>query len=1742
MKLLADTIVQYVVRASAADGTFRFVLPSYPPRLLLSIGRELEERLCRQTGRRTSFVYGVAHRLGEEWKCSSNAEDRADFESLCQRGWYSAGDNLTGLRNRVRDPRREDTLVCVLAGYQHIDDRASLQDFFHLDDSHVWEICLRRSFQEWVVAAFRTVLDPTADASAVGHIRDVLTTVYERGLADLLGISTYLEGLDLSGVSTPTEAYALVLRNLAPFGLPPMPGLARTHRRRRLADYIGPAKDFGSYALFLEEQARRKALDTLRDFAENRPPEPEPELLGRFRSLDELLAALRRYIEGRSQEDLRRLLAADFTYIHDAILGYRPRKTSVHKPPVRKVRGVPPEVFLRALWLTLGDYCADAAERSVLPEEDLRSITLRSLRFTHDFVGGDEDSSEEEGDRERAHAFLRRVLGGVDNLLEQAIHLGEHGDSEAIPLRSLLCPSDENTVLGYQRRTTVEPKLRFEVVLETGDRPFRREFEWCLPQNHPSRLLDELYAWALDEFRHGSNALPAYAIPYLPEVFQARDEEEVLRILGEALRQPDRKAIDLLAAPGMPESSDPALSPLRKLSGAFQGFLKEFHDNGLFAALDASYDELRLAYRKACEVMLMRPQTELRPMLLKAFFLVDDKTACQPQWEWRNHLGCAIATPLHPAVLDMMRHQHTYLCDSFVVCASERLKEPGGRRFTEGAWNRVTDLARIERPIFGILRDAARLLESRVRSYRYVHLIGQAPRPPAQLGAQHLLEAPDEDDEDVTDTELFRETRTSALVCQTLNDYRDLHPHANDGLAVGAYCGGEIQPIIAGIDAFLDRALGSGASRPYGLKLTIFCAGRDDSSVMRWLDAWRERWQEAELTPGKRHYEGCQISVAYRVVPDEPDHRSLARLLRETSLDVLFLLDFCDSATSRFEDSDPRGLPEKGFRYFPVLEKACCPRPGGAGLAQRERVLSHRRFALASLYAEVMARVARGSLPAGTRHVLISESDLSQWVPVIDAAHEGSAWVVCLDATVDDDFLREAASPDRRREIIGFATGVGSLGEKNYTVSTEQFALADIRRRIASQLSDRLGPWNRDVSEKIAQSLVDEASHMAGLSVVKATGRSEYVRDYIAYATLRKLLRPDPRAFCDEIVSLDAFRHWFDDGEAAMRPDLLRLRAYIVDGYLDIRVQVFECKLAQSSERYLREAYQQVAAGLTRLVGCFRPLQQGERRGIDDRPDQQYWWMQLHRLVASSGRIDSMQRYGEALDALERLAEGLFSISWQGAVLALWTDVDRDSLQQESEWPLQVEGEELAIPVFTSGARLVQQVCLGGMTRELLEGLPAIRRSFRTTEASSGRDAAAGSGESAEEDSSTGESTTLATGSGEGPSPIGGEGMSGMQGGMTEQVLLGHSSPGERPVYWEFGHPDLPNRHMLIFGASGTGKTYTIQALLCEFGKAGQNSLIVDYTEGFKTDQLEAVFRERLKPRQHVVRKEPLPINPFRRQHDVIEDTSLEESPSITAQRVAGVFSEVYQLGDQQKSMLYTTILKGLREDAASFNLEALAVRLEEASEAGGPQVSVAASLLSKIRPFIDMHPFGEEDPESWEKLYTDPEARCHILQLTGFSRDMARLVTEFSLIDLYRYYRTQGSKDRPRVVVLDEIQNLDHSRDGPLSQLLTEGRKFGISLILATQTLSGLDKEVRDRLFQASHKLFFRPAETELKPFAQVLADATDERAEEWVRRLSLLPKGECYSLGPARDQASGALVMRRYSRIRVQPLSERF
>lgn len=369
------------------------------------------------------------------------------------------------------------------------------------------------------------------------------------------------------------------------------------------------------------------------------------------------------------------------------------------------------------------------------------------------------------------------------------------------------------------------------------------------------------------------------------------------------------------------------------------------------------------------------------------------------------------------------------------------------------------------------------------------------------------------------------------------------------------------------------------------------------------------------------------------------------------------------------------------------------------------------------------------------------------------------------------------------------------------------------------------------------------------------------------------------------------------------------------------------------------------------------------------------------------------------------------------------------------------------------------------------------------------------------------------------------------------RVKIGQVQNSNREIYWEFGNPGLANRHLLISGGSGQGKTYFMQCLLLEQAKLGISSIVVDYTEGFLPNQLEPEFKEYLgteKLKNQLVIVDKLPINPFRKSLKDIGGIKIKESNIDIAERIKSVFSTVYaNLGIQQQNAIYKAVQDGLDMYGESMNFEKMRSILEDDGS------SYAKTALSTIRPLIDRNVFDFESNFDWADII-NADGEVFVIQLTSFNRDVQLIITEFILWDLWNYSVQSGSKECPIPVLMDEAQNLDFDKNSPSGRILTEGRKFGWSAWYATQFLkSQLDSDELSRLQNAAQKIYFKPPEQELVNIASSLSkDPTDRKV--WENNLANLKKGQCIVHSPILND-SGELTPSTPVIVNISPLSDR-
>ena len=341
------------------------------------------------------------------------------------------------------------------------------------------------------------------------------------------------------------------------------------------------------------------------------------------------------------------------------------------------------------------------------------------------------------------------------------------------------------------------------------------------------------------------------------------------------------------------------------------------------------------------------------------------------------------------------------------------------------------------------------------------------------------------------------------------------------------------------------------------------------------------------------------------------------------------------------------------------------------------------------------------------------------------------------------------------------------------------------------------------------------------------------------------------------------------------------------------------------------------------------------------------------------------------------------------------------------------------------------------------------------------------------------------------------------------RVLIGTDKYNHQ-VFWEFGNKALANRHLLITGTSGQGKTYSIQTMLYELSKYNISSVIFDYTEGFMLQQLETAFKDSIgdKIDQHIVYSTGVPINPFKRQQVELAGQKILEKESDVAARLADIFVHVYDFGDQQYAAIFDAVYNGLKKYGEKMSMKLFQDELEEIVSKN----KTAKSVISKMSPFFHTVEFSTDPNFNWGDILYADKAKINIIQLTMFTQEMKVIITEMMLWDAWYYTKKFGTKDKPFVVVLDEAQNLSHAMKSPSAVILTEGRKFGWSAWFATQSLGVLKSDEIVRLLQASFKLYFKPTDNEIVKTAKQL-DVTGEM--DWLSEIQKLKKGQCIAVG---------------------------
>lgn len=287
-------------------------------------------------------------------------------------------------------------------------------------------------------------------------------------------------------------------------------------------------------------------------------------------------------------------------------------------------------------------------------------------------------------------------------------------------------------------------------------------------------------------------------------------------------------------------------------------------------------------------------------------------------------------------------------------------------------------------------------------------------------------------------------------------------------------------------------------------------------------------------------------------------------------------------------------------------------------------------------------------------------------------------------------------------------------------------------------------------------------------------------------------------------------------------------------------------------------------------------------------------------------------------------------------------------------------------------------------------------------------------------------------------------------------VVLGQDAGGS-PVTWPVSTKGSP--HAFIIGIPGQGKSVTTRRVIREFAGCGLPSLVFDFHGDMAADP----------PAGATVLNaaEGLPFSPF--EPDVRKGRPI----NTTAWEIAEVIGYVAKLGEIQRNHVYRALQAayaacgwtGTQAGSTVPTMQEFADALE-AVEVGAQ----GRNARARLQPFTDFGLFADDATGHFDLLA--PGRRGLVIDVSELGlEEVQRFAASFILRRVYReMFAWPQDGTMKLAVVLDEAHRM--ARDVTLPKIMKEGRKYGVGVIVASQSADDFHADV---LGNAGTKIVFR-------------------------------------------------------------------
>ncbi|MFX3673484.1 MAG: ATP-binding protein [Paenisporosarcina sp.] len=1654
---------------------------------------------------------------------------------LSNGGFVSDQQRLTKWRNTFAEEKK----TIILLGTESVQDKGGLADFYSITPKDL-EANLAGNYAKWFKQSISL-----EDKKACNSINHLFEAIFKHLPSDLLIISQIAEDVNSLDLLGEDEVCRYISENLWHyFHLPniktldtaTISGLTKNNKFKLLDSAVSFIKR-DEYRSGFSSSKEKKLKEKFNHFQTEKTDlllQYDNEINSKFGSYEQLKEKVLSFSKGINSEALREELSTFDYYILSLILGVRV-PTEKKSNNVTKIKGQP----LHAYSEMIIDCLQRARELKELVPESTILIDVRKISLAEGILEEDKNQRWQE---------LCIAVGGLLNYLnvelESDLTVKYKDDNEIFSLENSLDPR-----ISFTSTQVKVSKIAFSLIIEGIE---KMDYEWSF--NPYDFFLQSFAYFPILENQikdKGGAVVPVFAIDQIGNLLTSTDTES-FHFMLKSHEIEVYNALDILKK--LQQNSDFLFPKLLRLVEPFSKFVFEVTNKGFYHAINVRVSDVTTQFiQKYIEVITetykaipqMSKLEKDHLFLISNLFTLLSKESIYATVE---EVDGAIIPPYHPAMLEKIVAQQAFQRKGIAENIEYLLD--GNKVIGNSLKRKFEKIAKQSTIISGVdtilSKESLSRIPSQVLGYYALHGKNNST---TIIDSSSLLDIESfyEEDENIDST-----SSKAILIKDHIQQYVNTFPSNIDGLSICFVNFEHLQPVIEGLREFINNHKNS--LRGVNLKLHIL-SPTNNYKAKNYMRLW--------LNNNFSEDDNVNIQAFFNELNNN-DVLGIKNVLKDSEFDLVFIESLLVAKDIVYEPTGEKMITP-GETKFPMVFH---PMPTSKDEKVRNVSISQKQFEASFAHSQLAYWI---KYPNSKEEIYRVEKVLGlgpNTKDMLKLFHESAHWVVSIDTGLDKSVFE-------KENIISFSTGEGAFGELNVAISASTAMREDILLRLKNRLKALFSSWDMEMCQESAQYCLAQSTTLDGIKVLKALNPRDYeIHSFLSSILAMKSLNielHEEDTILKSFISMDSYNHWFT-GEPN-RPDFLLLEIKkdgLNNDTLQINVKIIECKMGKENVLHVEKGLEQLQNGYKFLQRVFN------EDSIEY--DRRYWYAQLYRLLAFSPIYLTSNEIDKDLlnTSLLKILDGNFHINWDMTLLTYWLDHNHEEIDQRQ---VQLNGLSQNATHASFGQLYIQKELLPERDQSKVEFVSPTSEAFELF-ADDEQSFIEIREERKKEMEWQGEVEDIKTrnvnkipvtpmismptpkenkvGSAaaekaedyklDGVNPIKNEHDPSLiseknvsENKVTDlesiRVLLGEEVRTGRKVYWEYGHPKLENRHILISGKSGVGKTYFMQCLLLELAQNNISSIIFDYTDGFKKSKLEPEFKDCLGERinQFHVQKQGFPVNPFKKNmKEIDEDEFMEESEIDVAERIKSVFSAVYSgMGDQQANAIYRATLNGLKKYGDHMSLDYLRAELEL------DNTSNAKTVLAKIEPLIDRQPFNTEETYNWEEHRTK-EGIVFVVQLSGFVREVQLIVTEFILWDLWNFNLSHGDKNKPFPVILDEAQNLDHSEKSPSAKILTEGRKFGWSGWYATQFMQGqLAKDEIRRMQNASQKIYFSPPESEINDMASFLSTDSSER-KEWANKLSKIGKGQCVVSGPMLRE-NGELQYVKPSIIDVTPLRER-